>query len=299
MLAKLAMIHHPQVAALRFRAKRFEAKVAQEQSLPDPNASLALGNLPETAAGQVDAVIGVSQKVPFPGKRSASAKAAAHEAAAIRAEVNALALRVGEQVKSAWWDYYLADRTVKFTKENRQLLQVVRDVVGARVEASESTQADQLRVENEITKLDRDLSQLSQLQESAKARINSLLNRPTGASIPSPGEVSLPSTANLNSLIARAERTHPDIIAAQQRVAAFGQKLRRAKLEKYPDLTFGIEGAAVASTPTSERKRRAKSPAFFNPGSSHLRGRLMSCPSRPTPRGRILLPRSLIPSVSF
>ena len=65
---------------------------------------------------------------------------------------------------------------------------------------------------------------------------------------PFPGEPAIPSTRSLNALIASAERTHPDIVAAQQRVAAFEQKLHRAKLEKYPDLTFGIQGASVSSS---------------------------------------------------
>jgi cobalt-zinc-cadmium efflux system outer membrane protein len=247
-LAVLAIEHNPSIKALRHKAERMEAQAPQAASLPDPNASISVGSMPETAAGRVEAMMGVSQKIPLPGKRAAASRAASLEADAIRAEADALALKISEQVKSAWWDYYLADRTIAYTNENRALLTTILNVVTTRIEADAAAQSDQLRVQNEITMLDRDLADLRQVRSSAIARINSLLNRPAGSSIPSPKEPSIPQASGLNSLIARAEANHPDIRAAQSRADAFTQRLRKAKLEKFPDPTIGITYAPVASS---------------------------------------------------
>jgi cobalt-zinc-cadmium efflux system outer membrane protein len=247
-LAVLAIEHNPSIKALRHKAERMEAQAPQAASLPDPNASISVGSMPETAAGRVEAMMGISQKIPLPGKRAAASRAASLEADAIRAEADALALKISEQVKSAWWDYYLADRTIAYTNENRALLTTILDVVTTRIEADAAAQSDQLRVQNEITMLDRDLADLRQVRSSAIARINSLLNRPAGSSIPSPKEPSIPQASGLNSLIARAEANHPDIRAAQSRADAFTQRLRKAKLEKFPDPTIGITYAPVASS---------------------------------------------------
>jgi cobalt-zinc-cadmium efflux system outer membrane protein len=247
-LAVLAIEHNPSIKALRHKAERMEAQAPQAASLPDPNASISVGSMPETAAGRVEAMMGISQKIPLPGKRAAASRAASLEADAIRAEADALALKISEQVKSAWWDYYLADRTIAYTNENRALLTTILNVVTTRIEADAAAQSDQLRVQNEITMLDRDLADLRQVRSSAIARINSLLNRPAGSSIPSPKEPSIPQASGLNSLIARAEANHPDIRAAQSRADAFTQRLRKAKLEKFPDPTIGITYAPVASS---------------------------------------------------
>ncbi|YCM44601.1 TolC family protein [Verrucomicrobiaceae bacterium 227] len=246
-LAVLASRRNPRLKALRHRAERLEAKVPQVHSLPDPMANLALGSLPETAAGRVDAVVGISQKIPFPGKRQEAALAAQSEALYVRAEASGYELKLGEQVRSAWWDLYLAGISIRISQESQELLRVVEETVEAQVAASQGGQVDQLRVANEITKIDRDLAEARRVENTAKARLNSLLNRPAGAALPvaTNREVDLPQ--NLQTLLLRAETRHPEVISAANKIKAFQHRLARAKLEKYPDLTAGVQTAVVAS----------------------------------------------------
>ncbi|MFT6862822.1 MAG: cobalt-zinc-cadmium efflux system outer membrane protein [Akkermansiaceae bacterium] len=246
-LAELASRHNPRLKALKHRVERLEAKVPQIESLPDPMANLALGSLPETAAGRVDAVVGVSQKIPFPGKRREAGLAAKREALAVRADVTAYELKLTEQVRSAWWDYYLAGITIRISNESQSLLRVVEEIVEAQVAASQGSQADQLRVANEITKIDRDLAEARQIENAAKARLNSLLNRPAGAPLPAATNREVAPPQNLQSLLVRAETRHPEVVSASNKIQAFKHRLNRAMLEKYPDFTFGLQGAAVAS----------------------------------------------------
>lgn len=247
-LAALAIRYNPRLQALRFRAARLAEKVPQSESLPDPTASLALGGLPETAAGRVDAMVGVTQKVPFPGKRRAASTAAAREAMASAAEAKAYELKLTEQVYSAWWDYYVSKVNIRITGDSRELLKTVEETVQARVAANQSQQADQLRIANEITKLDRDRAEARRVSLTAGARLNALLNRPAGAPLPGASERSMESLGNLPDLLARASASHPEVLSATHQVEAFKARLQRARLEKYPDLTFGIQNAAVSSS---------------------------------------------------
>lgn len=247
-LARLAIEHHPSIAAARHRAERLAAKVPQERSLPDPTAEIAAGSMAETAAGRMEAMGGVKQKFPFPGKRREAAAAADSEAAAARAEIKVLELKLTEQVHAAWWDLYLADQTTTLTRESRSLLEAVRDAVDARVAANQATQADQLRLSSELALLDRDLADAGQLASTARARLNSLLNRPAGASLPVAGHATIPSAGSLASLLARAQSRHPEVAAAEQRANAFRHRLKRAELEKYPDFTAGVAGAAISDS---------------------------------------------------
>ena len=211
-------------------------------------AEVAVGSMAETAAGRSDAMAGVKQKFPFPGKRREAAAAADSEAAAALADVRVLELKLTEQVHASWWDLYLAERTVTLTRESRSLLEAARDAVDSRVSAGQATQADQLRISNELTLIDRDLAEASQLGNTARARLNSLLNRPAGSSLPAARDATIPSPGSLNSLLARAQARHPEVASAEQRSNAFRHRLKRAELEKYPDFTAGITGASISSS---------------------------------------------------
>lgn len=248
-LARLAIRHHPSIAAARHRAAGLAAKVPQERALPDPMAEISpIGAMAETAAGSVGMMAGVSQEIPFPGKRGQSAAAADREAAAAHAEIGALELQLTEQVHSAWWDLYLAGQTIELTRESRSILEAVRDSVEARLSAGQASQADQLRIGNETTMIGRDLAEAVQLRATASARLNSLLNRPAGATLPAPRAVPVSSLGSLEGLLNRAQARHPEVAAAEQRANAFRHRLKRAELEKYPNFRVGVAGASVSSS---------------------------------------------------
>lgn len=247
-LAKLAIQHHPSILAAKHRADRLAAKSPQLRSLPDPVAEISGGSMAETAAGRVDAMGGIKQKIPFPGKRRAVAAAADSEAAAALAELKALELRLTERVHAAWWDLYLAHHTIALTRESRMVLESVSEAVDARVAADQARQADQIRLSNELAMIDRDLAEAKFLRQSARARLNSLLNRTHDAHLPAPGDHSIPTLGSLELLLAKAQQKHPEVAAAERRYDAFRHKLKRADLEKFPDITVGLAGASIASS---------------------------------------------------
>ncbi len=247
-LARLAVRHHPSLAAARHRAERLAQEAPQARALPDPTLEVSAGSMAETAAGRTQAMGALKQPVPFPGKRREAGAAADREAAAARAEVAALELKLTAQVHAAWWDLYLAQQTIALTRESRSVLTAVREAVDARVAADQANQADQIRLSNELSLVDRDLAEAGRLRDTARARLNSLLNRPAGASLPTPGNASIPSPGTLEGLLARAQAEHPEVAAAEQRAAAFRHRLKRAELEKFPDFTAGVGGAAIADS---------------------------------------------------
>lgn len=247
-LAGLAIQYHPSIMAARHRAKRLAAMTPQLRSLPDPMAEISGGSMAETAAGRVDAMAGIKQKIPFPGKRREDAAAADREAAAALAEIEALELRLTERVHASWWDLYLAHRTLELTGESRSVLESVREAVDSRVAVDQARQADQIRLSNELAMLDRDLAEAEFLKRSAAARLNSLLNRPPHAALPTPGDRSIPTLGSLDGLLAKAGKMHPEVAVAERRYEAFRHRLKRAELEKYPDFTVGLAGASIASS---------------------------------------------------
>ncbi|HSP42583.1 MAG TPA: TolC family protein, partial [Luteolibacter sp.] len=164
----------------------------------------------------------------------------------------ALELKLTEQVHAAWWDLYLAQRTLDLTRDSRSVLEAMRETVDARVTADQARQADQIRLGNELAMIDTDLAEAGKLRATAAARLNSLLNRPAGAALPAPGNAVVTSPGSLQTLLARARAQHPEVAAAEQRANAFRHRLKRAELEKFPDVTAGISGASISDSGLSQ-----------------------------------------------
>jgi len=247
-LVSQALSHHPSLNAARHKIDRLQAKVEQERALPDPRARISAGNLAETAAGQVDTMAGLEQQIPFPGKRRAMALTAQKESDAAQSELNSLKLQIAERVRFTYWDYYLAHQNRRISRENREILQTVQEVVQARVKANQGTQADLLRITTEMSKIDQQLITAQQQINSHKSRLNALLNRPAGSGLPLPKRSSTPSASSLSKLITRAESSHPSIKAGQNRLAAFEHRLQKARLDAYPDFLIGAQHAWVSNS---------------------------------------------------
>ena len=75
-LVQRAVERNPGLAAARHRARAAQARIAPAGALPDPVLSLALRNFPASDPGFADFMtmktVGLSQLLPYPGKRSAA-----------------------------------------------------------------------------------------------------------------------------------------------------------------------------------------------------------------------------------
>jgi len=245
-LAALGVARHPSVKAAEAKVRRMMAKVPQARALPDPKLRFSGGSMAETAAGRVDWMTGVEQALPFPGKLRALAAAAGKEAEAAAADLELARLEVAEQIRATYWDYFLAVRTTAITSETKSALGLVRDSIDARVATNDAGQSDQLRIATEFGKLEKALVEARQAERSAKARLNSLLNRPGDASLPSPASRMDRQRGELNALLAKAGASHPSVAAAEAQVEAFRHRLASARLDRYPDFLLGVQHASVS-----------------------------------------------------
>lgn len=245
-LVEAALRHHPGLGATRARITALEQSAVQARALPDPSASLTTGSMAETAAGQMKATAAVQQKIPAPGKRNAQALIALRQADAMRAQLRLDELALSERVRIAYWNYYGARRSAEVVTEARNPLLSLRGSVEARVAANQASQQDLLRLENELAKLDQHLVTARGRSEAARASLNALLYRPGGSPLPLPREEGLGRHGSAASLLARARTGHPEVAAAEARIAAAEQGVELAKLRTRPDLMAGIAYSPVS-----------------------------------------------------
>lgn len=242
-LVDAAMRHHPAIAAAEAKVERMKAMIPQAEALPDPMVKATGGRLAETAAGRVDATLGAEQRLPFPGKRRAAGAVAGAEVKAAQAELENIRLTIAAQVRTVYWNYYLASKSIDVLEQSREVLADLRNSIDIRVRAGKASQQDLLRVVNSISDLERRMITANQQRESAVARLNSMLHRPPDSSLPEARW-----SAAAMSISDAKEMSHPELDAAKSRVAMFEARMKKARLDRLPDFTVGLQYGAVSES---------------------------------------------------
>lgn len=245
-LVSAALKHHPSLQATQARITALEQSAVQARALPDPSISGTSGQMAETAAGEAQASFGIQQKLPYPGKRGAQSDQILRKADAMRAQVGAEQLALAERVRTTYWSYYSAQKTITVVTESKGLLVTLLQSVEARVATNKASQQDLLRLENEITRLDQRLTTASGRSLAARATLNALLYRPSGSALPSPRADTPRRYGSASSLLTRAESRHPEVLAGQARIAAASHGVRLAQLKKRPDFVAGVSWTPVS-----------------------------------------------------
>jgi outer membrane protein TolC len=242
-----AMQHNPAIRAAKRRIRRLDARLPQATSLDDPRFRIApFGDMAETAAGQNGLMTSVSQTLPLPAKLRVRGRIAEHDVAMARQHLQQTRLRVAADVQRAYWNYYLAVRSIEVTKDNQRLLQQFAQTARAKYKAGTASQADVLRAANELSDLNNTLATLQQRKQTATAMLNRLMDRPVHRALPKPQAITFDKTAfQLNALLREARANNPELAQAREQVDQFRAKRKLANLNRWPDLTVSANYNAV------------------------------------------------------
>jgi outer membrane protein TolC len=224
-------------AAWRAAAQRYPQAVA----LDDPMFGAMLGP-GSWGSNQVrDAyTLEASQKVPWPGKRELRGDIARAEANAAYFDVGEQRLLIGEMVRLAYYDYYLAHRQLAVLDQSTGLLQDFRQIAQSRYEAATVEQQDVLLADVELGELQRRMLELTRAEQVARARINTLLLTAPDAPLPPPPETIATADTLLpvTELRALAIGQRPELAAQAARIRSQRYAVSLAAKEFYPDLEF-------------------------------------------------------------
>lgn len=239
---RLAEARNPRILAAQQRALRYRERVPQVSSLDDPMLQITpVGEMAETAAGQVDVMAGVSQRIPYPGKLSARGRIAGREADAASEEINQVRRAVIAETRRAYWSFYYAVRALEITEQSRTLLTQMYDIAQAQYRAGGATQDAVLRAAVERNGVENQVIELTQRRESAAAMLNMLIDCPQDAPIPEPPAVrASPIDERLDALVESARQNAPGVLALRARLEQGRAQRELARLNRLPDLTVNV-----------------------------------------------------------
>ncbi len=240
-----ALENNPDLEAARERWIMNSFQVPQAESLDDPMLTLGLNNYPVTSlegnkTPMTGRVIQLSQKFPFPGKLAARGDIAEQRALWDKAVYEDQKLQLIQRVKEAFYRIYYLDRAVGITGMNIELLDDFIRLAETRYEVGQGLQQDVLKAHVERSRMmDRQIK-FQQQRIAAAARLNTLLNRPTGTEIPSLPEIEVVKVGfSMEELQEVSQEQRPLYNAYRSLVERFRAEEKLARLNYYPDINVG------------------------------------------------------------
>lgn len=242
-----AEANNPRLAAATAQADGLAQVSSQAGALPDPRLSLNMVNLPTDSWDRSQEPmsqyqLGLSQDLPFPGKRSLRASVAESRAAAAGHEVTENRLRLVREVRHQWWDLFYLDRALETVGRNQILLRQSVGTAQVKYKVGQGLQQDVLLAQLELSKLHDKNIQLKARRRHSESRLNHLLGRSAGSAIALPQSVerSLPELPAEEILQQMALENRPVLKAQQKRLDAAQQALGLAKKDRLPDFRVGL-----------------------------------------------------------
>jgi len=239
----LALEHNPDIKASEETARSRVERIRQVTALPDPFLNMKI--LPEpvrTAEGDNFFILGVSQKLPVPEKLDRAGRAAFEETRVALQEWQATRLRVIADIKRAYFQLYVIDRSVDVTQANQDLMRGLIDVARSQVAVGRRSQDDVLRAQVELSNLEAELITLRQRRISIVARLNEILDRQPQTEIETPDEFGIRDVdPAIDDLLKMAIDANPDLRRLQHQIERDRESLELAKLAYWPDFALGFE----------------------------------------------------------
>lgn len=238
---------NPDILAARRRWLAGLERPAQVNSLPDPQLNLRYFAAPiETRVGPQNAVLELSQPVPWLSKLSAQKQWAEQMAAGTRAQVRVIERDRVREFKTAWYELAYAREALRINEGERALLSRFEQIALTRYSSGQGIQQNVIKVQTEISRL---LDQRSELLKR-RAVLGRKLERLLGGAATGLETtiISLPDPTfhiDRDGMEEQALAARPEIRALGMHLEADGTLIARRQLEWRPDFRFGLQYVAV------------------------------------------------------
>ena len=246
-LVDYALANNPEVNVARERHIGALARVPQAMALPEPKLTYRyFVNEVETRVGPQEHGIGLSQTLPWFGKRGLQGDAATETARAAQEGIASIQNTVIAEVAAAYYELFYLGQSIEIIRGNRDLVLHLERVARARYGAGAATHADVIRAQVELGIIENRLGSLKDRRAPLFARLNALLNRPTTEIFDLPSILIFePVLYTDDELLAKVSLHNPDLRATSFEIEAAHRQRERANKNYLPDITLGLDYIAT------------------------------------------------------
>jgi cobalt-zinc-cadmium efflux system outer membrane protein len=184
--------------------------------------------------------LGVSQEIPYPGKRGLRAQVANREADVRHIQIESMRRTVTDKLKAVYFRLAYLQQTLWVLQRNDQLLKDVEQIVEARYRVGQGNQQEILRAQLQHTKILQEITMHHRQVGQLEAQLKQLLNRsPDTPDIQAEPLAARALNHNASELFDLVKQQNPDVQVQQAMLNKTESQIALAKKEFRPD--FGVQ----------------------------------------------------------
>ena len=214
---RLASERRDEIQAARARVRAGEARPTIVSALQDPMISPSLDHLPFMLGG-ADVSFTIEQQIPLSGSRGHRRASALADVDRLRAEASRTTLDVGLQAVNAFLMVQERRRTAALVTEQLSFARDVVSAANARYASGTAPQADVLRAEVEVARLDAFARALVSEVRGAEAMLNTSLALDAEGPVPPFASLAFAQPPPSWSAIKTALTSRPELVAGRAEV---------------------------------------------------------------------------------
>lgn len=238
----IAQANHPALKSARAQTAAAAGRAQQTATWTNPELELSAEDVPVEDGGlsQSKQMLGLTQTVPFPGKKRLERRMGRQEIRASEWEYRAAERELVRQVTTAYYTVLASEKKAAVATELVTLAQSLAEATRKRVAAGAAADQEQLRAEIELERATVEATAARRELATAQRTLAGWL----GSTELGPVRGELPVTAPVGV----RPTSHPQLAAATAHRERAELEWRRAKLEPLPDVTLGVAGGRDRAT---------------------------------------------------
>ena len=244
-LEQEALNNNPEILMAMKKVESAEEKKSLASALPDPMIGYMVQNVgspgPWTVGKEDMSMQGVvfSQEIPFPGKLGTKGRMASKDAERMEQGARETKLKVLNNLRSAYYEYFLAFKSAEILDQTKDLLKNFQRIAETRYATGQGMQQDVIRAQLEVSMILDRLAEEEQKKEAQASVINSLVGRNPLAPLGRPDE--LPKTkpaVSVEEMAVMAVEHSPLLQGKQRMVEQSREELSLSRREFLPDMVL-------------------------------------------------------------
>ena len=261
-LISQAITNNPEIAAAAREKEAATHRVSPAGALDDPMVEAGLISVPIDSwrlnrEDMTMKMLGISQRLPYPGKRSLREAVAGKDAESVALGYRETVNRIVREVKVAYYDLALADRSIEIVERNRQLVEQLLRIAEGRYSVGQGSQADLLKAQTQLSKMSEELLRMRRERRSMEADLARAVGRgaegaPIKAEMPELGSTRIA----FDELREAALRDRPLLLGLKTLIDKNQKALDLARKDYYPDfdvrLQYGQREKMLDGAPRSD-----------------------------------------------
>ena len=181
-------------------------------------------------------MLGLSQKIPFPGKLDLRQEVAAKDSESIAHAYQETVNRVARDLKTAYFELALIAESARLVEKNKQALEQFLKISESRYSVGQGGQADVLKAQTQLSRMNDELIKLGRERQTIAAELTRILGRRLDAAAPVPMALrSQEAKLQFEALMETALGQRPQLLGLKSLVDRSNKSIELARKDYYPD----------------------------------------------------------------